>query len=71
MTMVQIAEYRLYPVDKDGHVDGPPRSFHAVMMKLQSTWPDTWSTATMLNFGSLTGLLPDYLPHTTRAVSQL
>jgi hypothetical protein len=56
MTMAQIAEYRLYPVDKAGHVDGPPRSSHAVMMKLQSIWPGTWSTATTLNFGSLTGL---------------
>jgi hypothetical protein len=27
MTLVQIAEYRLYPVDKGGHVDGPPKIF--------------------------------------------
>jgi hypothetical protein len=27
MTMVQIAEYRLYTVDKGGHVDGPPEVF--------------------------------------------
>jgi hypothetical protein len=56
VTMAQIAEYQLYPVDKAGPSTAPQRSSHAVMMKLQSIWPGTWSTATTSNFGSLTGL---------------